>query len=90
MGTARLVPELRKSQGRVSQNPRRDWRPSCKATRFYGRHLVRFNFRETTPNRARFHELPVTFPLSASLPSQTGSRTPTEEERRRTLKLINR
>lgn len=73
-----------RSQGRVSQNPQRD----CKATRFYSRHLVRLNFRETTPNRARFHELPVTFPLAASLPSLTRSRSATEEQRRRVLKLI--
>lgn len=48
------------------------------------------NFRETRPNRARFQELPVTSPLSASLPSLTRGRTPTEEGRRRILKLITR
>lgn len=80
---------LNSQKSRPSQpEPLAAWRPSCKATRFYNRHLVRLNFRETTPNRARFHELPVMFPLSASLPSLTRSRTPTEEERRRVPKLI--
>lgn len=50
---------------------------------------MRLNFRETTPNHARFHELTVTFPLSASLPSHTRSRSAAEEERRRVLKLIS-
>lgn len=81
MGTALFVPELQRVKAESARTPGVTGGRAVKQhvfTTVIWRGLIS----EKPHQTARFHELPVTFPPSASLPSLTRSRAPTEAGRR--------